>query len=446
MLASACASRGKPPVGPARPTGGFEFPSLATPWTPPMLSAGDVDELAAALARHPQVTLVLGPRLAGAAWAEREAGVVAALSPGTTVVAERSAALTEVVEPASELVALRRDAKAEGRPRYTATLGLTAAAGTGPVVAIDDVGVDLARWQALASSSVGSCEPAMRALADGQEAALARLAPFLDHADAEFERVYRAKLRGFVPGLGKQLAEGAGAQDERGACVRGYQAHVEAHARCLADARTGCPGTPRFVLVGGARVVTVDAAAAVSERCPALVGRDPAAELRGLADAAATEVSGALDGGWTVLADRLGALTEVHAALEDVCVPRRRRFTADDLEEARARLARIGAGLASDEVRAQGRWRSAGGRLAVPGLGTTRVVLGYDAGAGSVNAVIVSEARALREFVLSRGLCKAGHAALPMGVVVGVPGQAAEFFGYFYEEELVCGGLLPLRE
>lgn len=446
-LGLACSSRTqRDTAGPARPTGGLEFPSLAVEWTPPMLTAGDVELLAEALARHPQVTLVLGPRLAGATWAERGVTMLAALSPATRVTGLRSAELTAMVSPASELLALRRDAAAEGRPRYAATLGLTTAAGTGPVVAVDDVAVDLARWQALASSSVGSCEPAMLALADGQEAALARLAPFLDHADAEIERVYRAKLREVVPGLGKQLSEGTGAQGDRGACVQGYAAHVQAYAGCVADARVSCPGTPRFVLVGGARVVAAPTRAAVGERCPALVGRDPAAELRGLADAAAAEVSATLDPGWTVLADRMGTLTEVHAALEDVCVPRRRRFTADDLADARARLARIGVALASDELRADGRWVAGGEALTVPGLGSTRVVRRYEAGPGSVNAVIVGEARALREFVLGRGLCRAGHAALPMGVAVGVAGQPAEFFGYFYEEELVCGGLQPLRE
>ena len=34
------------------------------------------------------------------------------------------------------------------------------------------------------------------------------------------------------------------------------------------------------------------------------------------------------------LADRLGTITEVHAALEDICTPRRRRFTVADLERA----------------------------------------------------------------------------------------------------------------
>lgn len=413
-------------AGPRPPTNGFEFPSLAVEWTPPMLSAGDLEGLAAAIGQHARVRLVLGPRLAGAAWERRGAALVGALSPSTQVAAVGHAEMRAVVGPEAELLALRRDSPAaSGRPRYAAAVSV---AGTGgPVVAIDDAAVDLRRWQALASSSVGSCEPAMRALADGQEAALTELAPFLDHADAAMDRLYRANLRARLPGL-------------KAACEAETREYLRPFAACVADMTATCPGTPRLALVGGARIVAMPLAEAATG-CAV----DVAAELRAQADAAAWAATSELDRGWTVLADRLGTLTEVHAALEDVCVPRRRRFTDEDLAEARARLGRIGAGLASEEVRASGRWLVRGDSLAVPGLGVTRVVATFEAGEGSVNTNIVAEARALREFVLGRGLCKAGHAATPMAAVVGAPGQAAEFFGYFYEEELVCGELPPLR-
>ena len=413
-------------AGPRPPTGGFEFPSLAVEWTPPMLSAGDLEGLAAAIGRHAQVRLVLGPRLAGAAWEQRGAGMIRALGATSQVTEIGHEAMSAVAGPEAELLALRRDAAtASGRPRYAAAV--TVAGTGGPVVALDDAAVDLRRWQALASSSVGSCEPAMRALADGQEAGLTELAPFLDHADSVMDRLYRAGLRGTVPGL--ITACGAGAQE-----------YLQQFVGCVGDPKATCPGTPRLVLVGGARIVATPLPA-VPEGCAV----DVAARLRAQADAAAETATIELDRGWTVLADRLGALTEVHAALEDVCVPRRRRFADADLAEARARLGRIGVALASEEVRASGRWLFRGDSLAVPGLGVTRVLASFEAGEGSVNASIVAEARALREFVLGRGLCKAGHSATPMAAVVGVPGQAAEFFGYFYEEELVCGELPPLR-
>lgn len=404
----------------ATPIRGFEFPSLEVEWTPPMLAAGDVAGLAAAVARHPQVSLVLGPRLAGAGWIARGDALLRTLSPTTRVTQHAQASLLEVVADPDELQALRRGSPgADGRPRYAAGMLLRARA-AGPVVAIDDVMVDLPRWQALPSSSVGSCEPAMRALADGQEAGLARLAPFLDLADAQMGRLYRAKVAESVVGLAGECA----------GLLQGFVA-------CAGDAGAACPGAPRIVLVGGARIVATDVT--VPESCGG-------ARIRGLAEAAAEEASAGFDAGWTLLADRLGTLTEVHAALEDVCVPRRRRFTDYDVKEARARLGRIGAALASDEVTTRGRWRRSETTLAVPGLGVTRELARFDAGEGSVNAEIVAEAQALREFVLSRGLCKAGHSPTPMAAVVGVPGQAAEFLGYFYEEELACGELPPLRE
>jgi hypothetical protein len=143
----------------------------------------------------------------------------------------------------------------------------------------------------------------------------------------------------------------------------------------------------------------------------------------------------------------MGTVTEVYAVLEDLCVPRRRRFAATDVLEMRNRLGRIGAALASEDVTAsEARWVLESEPLVVPGLGTTRSLARFEAGPGSVNAGIVAEARGLREFVLAHSLCKAGHAATPMAAVVAEPGRGVEFFGYFYEEELFCGPLPPLIE
>jgi hypothetical protein len=447
---AASTSAGSLPGGPAPPRSGLGFPSLVSEWSPPMLAAGDPDGLAAALRRHPQVTLALGPRLAGTTWERRAAGLVAALSPGTRVGGAVHAGLGEVVEPATELATARRGAStAEGRPTYTAALSLRAQAvgAAGPLLALDDAAIDLPAWQALASSSVGSCEPAMQALAAGQELALTQLAPFLDHADAQLAAAYRAGLRGFVPEAARSLARHAGAgPSEAAACGRAYQVHVQRYAACVTDARAACPGTPRLVLVGGARIVAEEPALAVAEGCPGLVGRDYAAELRGVADAAAESAAAGLGRGWTILADRLGTLTEVHAALEEVCVPRRRRFAAGDLAEARSRLGRIGAALASDELGAQGRWIVGGEPVAVPGLGRLRTLAAFAPGTNSLNTEIVAEARALREFVLARGVCRAGPAAGPLAAVVASPGGGVEFYGLFFEEELVCGSLPPLAD
>lgn len=443
----------RPLGGPAPPSGGLAFPSLAVPWTPPMLAAGDPQALAAALPRGEALTLVLGPRLAGAAWEQRGAALVAALSPATRVSGRRSASLLEIVEPSPDLKLPRRSLGPRGRPHYAADLKVQSTWPKGQVLAIDDAEVEAGAWEALPAVSVGSCEPAMQALAAGQELALAQLGPYLDHADALLWTMYRAELRAFVPGFLAELEDYAQdrpreafADEQRWAqqqCGRAYRAQVQRHAKCE-GAATPCPEAPRLVLVGGARIAAVEAEAGAGEHCPALVGRDYSAELRRLGQSAAEAASAGLSREWTTLADRLGTLTEVHATLEDICTPRRRRFAEADLESARQRLASLGAALASDALELDaGRWQIRDEPLYVPGLGPSRELARFESAPTAINAGIVADARALREFVLGHSLCRPARAAAPLALVLAEP-AGARFFSFFYEEELFCGSLPPL--
>lgn len=451
--------------GPAPPGGGLGFPGLAVPWTPPSLTAGDPAALAAALTEVESLTLVLGPRLTGEAWAQRGVGLVAALSPGTRVVGHRTAALLELgAEDRGELMAPRRSLGPDGRPRYGLPAGATSwlKGQEGVALVIDDAAVELDAWQALPAVSVGSCEPVMQALAEGQELALAQLGPFLDHADALLWAVYREQLRAFVPGFVSELRAGEDPADRGQARTRGdfadeeawskhqceqaYEAQLGRYVRC-SEASAPCPEAPRMVLLGGARIAAPEPGTMAGDHCPALVGRDYGAEIRRLGQAAAEAASEGLSREWTVLADRLGTVGEVHAALEDICTPRRRRFAATDLEQARARLVQIGAALASDEREVgAGRWQMRDEVLVVPGLGPSRELARFEAGGGSHNAAIVADARALREFVLSRSLCRSAHSPRPLAAAVGEGDRGLRFLGYFYEEELFCGGLPPLTQ
>lgn len=451
---AAAVATSRPVGGPPAPSEGLAFPSLAVAWTPPMLTAGDPRALAAALGRSEDLTLALGPRLAGVAWEQRGVGLVAALGSAARVSARRSAGLLEVVEPSPDLKRPRRVLGPEGRPRYAATLKLHAGWPKGQVLAIDDAEVEAGAWEALPAVGVGGCEPAMQALAAGQERALVQLGPFLDHADGLLATMYRAELRAFVPGFLAELdayaqarPREAFADEEQWAqhqCGRAYREQVERHAKCE-QASVRCPEAPRMVLVGGARIAAVDAGPGAGEICPALVGRDYSAELRRLGQSAAEAASASLSPAWTMLADRLGTLTEVHATLEDLCTPRRRRFAEADLVEARQRLVDLGAALGSDAFEAEaGRWQIRDEMLYVPGLGPTRELARFEVDAAAINTGIVAGARALREFVLGRTLCRPATDAAPLALVLAEPGPGVQFFSFFYEEELFCGTLPPL--
>ncbi|MCY1008077.1 hypothetical protein OV079_21465 [Nannocystis pusilla] len=451
----ALGSQSQLPGGPPPPRAGLSLPSLAVAWSPPTLTAGDSEALAEALTASPAVEVLLGPGLAG--WDARLGPALQALSPRVRVTSVHQAEQAAIVARPDALTAAREPGS--GRPRYRAEgieLQETWLRRHDPsarsIVSVDAAPIDLAAWKALPAARVGGCEPAIRALAEGQEQGLAQLEGFLNHADALLWRFYSAELAAFVPEIHAELRAFADAEaptepdaKARYECGRAYWQHVQPYAACTSADR--CAVAPRVVLsAGGARVAAPEPQLALSDRCPMLVGRDYPGELRQLGLDAAEAATAALDRDWSTLADRLGAVAEVHAVLEDICTPRRWRFAAADLNEARGRLGRVGDLLASPELAApQAGWRVEAADLFVPGAGPMRQLARFDPGPAAVNHTIGAEARALREFVLSRAQCRAGHDPRPMSVLVAdAESGRARFFGYLYAEELVCGDLPPL--
>lgn len=454
---AATMASGRLPSGPAEPGRGLPMPSLDVAWTPPMLTAGDLEALSEGLSDDKQVALHLGRRFGGPEWTRRIASLLQALRPQAEVVATR-----EDAGPFAGLsLPLERRGKTDSpRPRYDWTGGplpamdKTATADGGAVLVLDDATVEPGQWRALPAQAIGSCELPLAALAAGQEQSLAELEPFLDHADAVLWQVYGPALAAALPRMTAELKSykvapnradfADGATFEQHECGHAYWRYVHEFAACGADA-AGCFAAPRVFLVGGVRVGSAEPSVFVPPACAAKVGRDYVADLRSIATEAAEVAQEHLAPSWVALADRLGAVTEVYETLEDVCTPRRRRFSPEDLVAMRGRLAAIGDALASDDpVHPAARWHLEHSQFHVPGYGPVHEVAHYEAGPGSPSEVAVAEARGLREFVLKRALCRSGEPGLPLAVALVRDEGEVEFFGYFFEEELFCGELPPL--
>lgn len=445
------------PSGPAPTIDRLPIPELPTAWEPPVAIAGDPSKLARSLAGASRIHVQLGARLDGEVWRHRVRaaltgwgwqGDVAFIAPGpvTAVLADVAAArklATTGEDPDDVRIAddWRRRQKDGAAP---GTL----------VIAIDDAPLDEASWRARPAIALGNCNAPLEALAVGQEQALGDLEPFLDHADRVLGKVFRAELAAVLPKILARLQPhatprprksfGDSASWEQHECGHAAWQYTQAFARCLASAAT-CEVAPRVVLVGGLRVVAPTPQSFLPGACPRVLGMDVAVRLdQAAANAAVTAVK-RLDPQWSALADRLGALTEVHAALEDVCAPRRRRFAAADVEQARSRLVAIGRSLASNDPPRSGRWMHDPTQIHVPGLGPVREVGRFDAGPGSPARAVVEGARSLREFVLSRAVCRAPATSVPLMVVVTEPAtDRVHHVGFAYEEELGCGALGPL--
>lgn len=450
---------GLPPAPPPAPRG-LPMPELSVDWAPPIISAGDVGALADALGRHSDVQVAVGPRLDGSAARDRLQKMVATLSPDTKV--EVAAGALAKLVPGDLPIA--RVEGSQGRPRY-AKDGVVADlsrwrgddSDKAPVLALDDAKLDADAWRRQPASSVGTCQPALAALGAGQEQSLAVLEPFLDHADAVLDQLYRQELAERLGPVRSNLA--AFEADEKRAdfadddafsrheCGRAFLEYVDEIATCR-DAGGTCAYAPRMYLVGNVRIGSAEPAVIVPDSCAELLGDDPVASVRGIGrDVVRTTVE-VLDTEWSALADRVAALTEVEAAMDDLCTPRRRRFSDRDLGEARSRLSRIGDHFRQPQsLGPDAKWVIHEDEFRVAGIGRVHQLAQFDGGDESGAARVVQDARSLREFVIGRSHCGGSTGRLPLAaVLVGADGSSVDFLGYFYEEELLCAELPPLLD
>ncbi|MFO0632439.1 MAG: hypothetical protein U0168_06280 [Nannocystaceae bacterium] len=391
MTVLACAACGAPgprlrsadatrlPAGPDANLDALPMPSLDVAWDPPATVAGDLGALARAIGDAPRLRVQLGPRLDGPLWRRRvetallSLGVTARLEflPAQPLVQALAPAPPGAVVDESELGGLAIAAP------WRARIGEGA-----PVLVIDDASLSEAQWRAQPAAVAGSCEPALAALARGQEQGLAQLEPFLDWADAAILTHFRAELGAALPKLREAVAPHRRARDRtqfaddaaftQHQCGHALAQLVAAHERCVAPG-PACAWAPRLLLVAGARIAAPQPEIELPEGCTTAAGIDVPAVLRGAGRDAAEAAAASFEPQWIALADRLGTITEVHAALEDVCAPRRRRFADEDLVDARARLVGIGRALASTEPPRPSRWRFFAASLR-PRLGPARPV------------------------------------------------------------------------
>ncbi|MBV1859361.1 MAG: hypothetical protein KUG77_13175, partial [Nannocystaceae bacterium] len=227
------------------------------------------------------------------------------------------------------------------------------------------------------------------------------------------------------------------------ACGHARFVRLQDAATCLQGKR--CEAGPRLVLRGGA-TVAMPAPPWSPDDCSERLATDVEGALTSVATEATVVTVSQLEPRWVTLIDRVGAMGAVYEALEDLCSPRRRRFAAEDLTDARARLQRVERALGSDALDESGRWDVELGSTFVPGAGPATTLARFVPAEGGGSQTAVAEAKGVRRFLLSRSLCRSGYGELPLAVAIFEPGEpGAKHFGYLYEETLSCADLeLPL--
>ncbi len=435
------------PEPPPSPDHGLPTVSFGDAWAPARAIAGDLEGLRDALSGTGAATAWIEPRLMSEGQGAATRRALAELVPQGAWTVEAKA-WGEAVTGSPSLLRLP---KTEA-PQYPAAGVAVKDAVTSTTVVLGDAPIDLTAWRALPAATAGSCQPAFDALALAQEQSLAYLEPFLDHADTVLRLQFRARLATVIDTMRADVAEFESPGPADGASLAETEAHACGHAlfervqeagRCLRG--EGCPVAPRLVLRGGLAVAMPAppwSPGDCSERVPVRVEQ----QLRELGTEATVATVSGLEPRWVTLADRVGAMGAVYEALDDVCSPRRRRFAAEDLTDARIRLQRVGRALGSEVLDESGRWDVEIGAMFVPGSGPVVTLATFVPAEGGASQLAVAEAKGVRRFLLSRSLCRSGFGERPLAVAVFEPDAAeATFAGFVYEETLACADLpLPL--
>lgn len=458
-------------AGPPPPTGGLAMPTLDLDWSPPSAAAGDIDALAAALARHPRVGLFVdGDGDSTPIDAMRLAALIGRLAPDTAVHPISSSGTGGLAEVLREDPPLLPTTTAGGRTQWalpeqleldTARLRSWAEQGDAAVLVVGAVGVEAPIWRQLSSASVGSCQPLLDAMLEGQTQSLTQLEPFLDHADAVLASLYATELASVVPQLQAELAEFEKERPrkdfdlvgwERYQCGRRYLKYLQPFVWCVEAAgasgpNASCPSTPRLFLRGSVRIGSVEPSEYVPTDCPRRLDRDYIEALREPARTAAELAPDHLDARWLILAERLATLGELHGALAQLCTPARRRFSAADLEQLRTNVTELGPLFTRAETPAHdARFLANDGNFHVPGLGKVRMLAQYDGGTGSASRELLAAAKRLAAFERAHAQCVARPGEPPlMAMLIDAKAGKPVFIGFFHAEELWCEELGPLE-
>jgi len=433
------------------PDGRFELDVPESAWTPTMIGGDQGAMLGRALVDRKAVMMVLGSAVGDAAFEEQVFRMIKAAAPGTSVVARARGTLDKLLEERGEIpyrVTMQpAGTDVLGRPYYLPkehplqTEWLTkkkALKGAEGLLTVRRIAVGDQRLRELRDRRRGSCDELLGALETGAAGVGAFFEPYADAVDLALDRAFARHLEQALPFWQEELAAARqqaapGGDDAR--CIDGYEEFVDRYSPCIEGS---CRVRPTLALgAGGVIGMDNDPFGALPDHCPTSAVRDYGREMKALAGRAVAEVLPHLGGAWSGELMRHGALSRLTEGLVELCAPRHRRFSAQDLESARGELAAFLGKLAGLE--ADGEWIEAGGLERAPGVGPIAVLArvqarGEDPGVGAVE--LLERLRRLER-------CDRGGERLLQVALVDVGSSEVVFMGIFFEEQLLCEGLPP---
>jgi hypothetical protein len=433
------------------PDGRVELDLPTGAWTPVMIGGDQGAMLGQALADRKSVMMLLGSAAGGAAFEEQVFRMIKAAAPETAVVARARATLDLLLEERGEIpyrVTMEpAGTNVFGQPYYLPkehmlqTEWLTkkkALKGAEGLLTVRRIEVDDQRLRELRDRRRGSCGELLGAFEGLATAAERFFDPYTDAVDGALEKAFSRHLDKALPFWRDEIAAArpqAAPGGEDAGCLEAYDEFLGRYAACTEGS---CRVRPMLVLQAGGLIgMDNESFAALPDRCPTSAVRDYGAEMKDLASRAVAEILPQLGGAWGGELVRFGAIARLAGGMDELCAPRHRRFSAQDLDAARGDLSAFTERLAGLEV--DGEWIEAGGLERAPGVGPVAVLARVQARGDDPLAAAVELLDRLRR--LER--CDQGGERLLQAALVDVGSSEVVFMGVFFEEQLLCEGLPP---
>jgi len=436
------------------PTGGLKFEAPSAAWSPAMYGdARSGSMLAVALAARKSVMIVLGAELSGATWEESVVRMVKAAAKDSAVVARATDTLDRLLEERGEIpyrVTMEPGGTdAFGRPYYLPRehplntdwlSNRKALKGAEALLTVRRVAPDLERLTELRRTVRGGCAEMDAALGKQRDAALRYFDDLVAQADGALADAFGRHLEKALPFWRSEIdarrAEGDPAADA--GCMDAYRAFVESYAPCLGGA---CALQPKlYASYGGIIAMDEGPTSAIPPRCAAAGGRDYVQELREVAGRAAAEIAPAVPEAYVGELVRLGAFEDAIVRLDDFCGARHRRFAESDVAAGVDELKRLIEAIAAADAR--GELAPSTGQERVAGVGPARVLARVQPSGADLRT---SGAELFDRLAGAARCANGGGEDVLQAAVIDVGTSEVVFMGLYFEEQLLCEDLAPLR-
>lgn len=433
------------------PTAKLEFSVQDVDWSPVIIGPDSTTMLVEALKSKASIMVISGTRMQSPSDEHRIFQMVKAASPQTQIVARNKGILDEILLEKGE-VPYRQTLEVGGQdflgrpylipknhPLKTDWLSKKKELkGAQAILIIDYVRPDDQKLRQMRAQHKGGCQALFSEIAKAIDDSGVFFDSLITEVNQALAEEFSLQLKAALPFWQNELSEGLAAVDATSSearCYKAYQKYVDTYQRCIDG---DCLLAPAMHTQGGGVIgMEMSSAVAIPSGCVVNMGRDYVSELAALGKRASSRILQDIPNSWAGAFSKLKVLEKFEHRIEEVCAPAHRRYSADDLTQAKLAVSAFLQKASTAQI--LGKWTEAEGKQRIAGVGSITVFGRTKQDSSKFTSMFQELSGALKP--LSR--CRDSKRR-PLQVVLVDVGSSEVFFStILFEEQLFCEEMSP---